>query len=653
MNERILVVDDEKAIADLVGIYLTKEGFDVQIAYSGADAAKAILEQEFDLALLDVMLPDIDGFELLRTIRSSHTYPVIMLTARDAQQDKIGGLSLGADDYVVKPFRPLELIARVHAQLRRYTSYGSRAQAAESLTIQLDGLEINRDARSVTVDGSPVRLTPTEYSILLYLVEHRGSVVAVEDLFRAVWNEDFMPGSNNTVMVHIRHLREKIGDDAQKPRFIKKRLGRRLHNRITLFACEDLDMTKDDRQAFEVPDRLFEYVRSVVDNRALATVLLFLLSLLLIGIDNIVGILAVLLVGFLLIDRFEIVCRCVVIGGAAWAMTLAIGAMALGGIEGPVLFDVGFVFNMLGFVLALAVCVLFLCGRALYYQGYEQGEQHADCVLAVRIQDRLIDHPDTWDNIDGDFLEVEGALNRVRDRERKVQQALRDESHRKDDLVTYLAHDLRTPLASVVGYLSLLQEAPELPVEQRAHFTGVALDKAHRLDALIEEFFDITRFDFHDIVLTRGYVDLGLLLAQVADEFYPILNEQHKEAQVDIREDLTVLVDGDKMARVFNNIMKNAVAYSYEGSTITIEARRQDDGGVRVRFINQGDPIPAAKLKVIFEKFYRLDAARATNRGGAGLGLAIAKEIIAAHGGTVACESTPEHTIFTIELPAV
>ena len=154
MNERILVVDDEKAIADLVGIYLTKEGFDVQIAYSGADAAKAILEQEFDLALLDVMLPDIDGFELLRTIRASYTYPVIMLTARDAQQDKVEGLSLGADDYVVKPFRPLELIARVQAQLRRYTSYGSRVQVAESPVIQLDGLEINRDARSVTVDGA-------------------------------------------------------------------------------------------------------------------------------------------------------------------------------------------------------------------------------------------------------------------------------------------------------------------------------------------------------------------------------------------------------------------------------------------------------------------------------------------------------------------
>lgn len=411
-------------------------------------------------------------------------------------------------------------------------------------------------------------------------------------------------------------------------------------------------MTKDDRRAFEVPDRLFEYVRAVVDNRALATVLLFLLSLLLIGIDNIVGILAVLLIGFLLIDRFEIVRRCVVIGGAAWTIALAIGSMALGGIGEPVFFDAGFVFNMLGFVLALAVCVLFFCGRALYYQGYEQGELHADRVIAARIQDRLIDNPDTWDNIDGDFLEVEGALNRARDCERRVQQALRDESHRKDDLVTYLAHDLRTPLASVVGYLSLLQEAPDLPLEQRTRFTGVALDKAHRLDALIEEFFDITRFDFHDIVLTRSYVDLGLLLAQVADEFYPILNEQHKETQVDICEDLTVLVDGDKMARVFNNIMKNAVAYSYEGSMITIEARRLGNGGVRVRFINRGDPIPEPKLKVIFEKFYRLDAARATNRGGAGLGLAIAKEIVCAHGGTIACKSTPEHTVFTIELPA-
>ena len=220
--KKILVLEDEENIRSFVVINLKRAGYETVEAGTGEEALAQLKQNPgIRVALLDIMLPDIDGFELLRTIRAGHTYPVIMLTARDAQQDKIEGLSLGADDYVVKPFRPLELIARVHAQLRRYTSYGSRAQAVESPTIQLDGLEINRDARSVAVDGAPVRLTPIEYSILLYLVEHRGSVVAVGDLFRAVWNEDFMPGSNNTVMVHIRHLREKIGDDAQKPRFIK------------------------------------------------------------------------------------------------------------------------------------------------------------------------------------------------------------------------------------------------------------------------------------------------------------------------------------------------------------------------------------------------------------------------------------------------
>ena len=224
MDTRILVVDDEKAITDLVGIYLRNEGYSVTLSYTGADAAREILAQEFDLAVLDIMLPDIDGFELLRTIRAEHTYPVIMLTARDSQSDKIEGLSLGAADYVVKPFRPLELVARVKAQLRRYTSYGSRSEAGEpedGPIISFNGLEINRDARAVTVDERPVRCTPLEYAILLYLAEHRGHVVPVEELFRAVWDEEFMAGSNNTVMVHIRHLREKIGDDAQNPRFIK------------------------------------------------------------------------------------------------------------------------------------------------------------------------------------------------------------------------------------------------------------------------------------------------------------------------------------------------------------------------------------------------------------------------------------------------
>ncbi|QWT17358.1 response regulator transcription factor [Collinsella sp. zg1085] len=222
MGIHILVVDDERTITDLVGIYLKNEGFEVTLAYNGADAVKAILSQNFDLAVLDIMLPDIDGFELLRTIRADYTYPVIMLTARDAQQDKIEGLSLGADDYVVKPFRPLELVARVKAQLRRCLTYSSRDEREKDTSIiSIDGLLINRNAHTVSVDERLVRLTPLEYSILLYLAEHRGHVVPVEELFSSVWNEEFMQGSNNTVMVHIRHLREKIGDSASSPRFIR------------------------------------------------------------------------------------------------------------------------------------------------------------------------------------------------------------------------------------------------------------------------------------------------------------------------------------------------------------------------------------------------------------------------------------------------
>ena len=431
-------------------------------------------------------------------------------------------------------------------------------------------------------------------------------------------------------------------------------------------------------------DDAFDRFRTVTDNRVVATIVLVVLLLALVGPQSPLLFAIILVAGFIVIDHFLMARRAVILGGSAWALMIFLGDF-LEGRVGSFVVSMGAAFAVLGFVLAVVVCGVYFSGRALYRAGYRSGQAQADRVIARHIQDRLIDHPDDWSALDGDFLEVEGALNCVRDREHQAEEALRDESRRKDDLVTYLAHDLKTPLASVVGYLSLLEEAPDLPEQQRTRFLGVALEKAHRLDALIEEFFDITRFDFHDIVLTRGYADLGLMLAQVADEFYPALAEQNKSVEVYAPQSITLLVDGDKMARVFNNVMKNAIAYSYEGSTIHIRATREEDvvviqfenqgdpipaaklnvifekfyrldaareeGWVAIRFQNEGDPIPAAKLNVIFEKFYRLDASRATNRGGAGLGLAIAKEIVTAHGGTISCASTPEHTVFTIVLP--
>lgn len=249
------------------------------------------------------------------------------------------------------------------------------------------------------------------------------------------------------------------------------------------------------------------------------------------------------------------------------------------------------------------------------------------------------------------YFEIETQLNKVKSVSQKHQQLMQMEMQRKNDLITYLAHDLKTPLASVIGYLSLLNEAPDLPIEQKSKYTGIALEKAFRLEELINEFFEITRFNLHSIVLNKGKIKLAFMLKQLAEEFYPMLTPQGKRVAIHVLDDLILVGDADKLARVFNNILKNAIAYSYENSFIDITADQQG-GKVIIAFTNQGDPIPAQKLDTIFEKFYRLDSARSTTTGGTGLGLAIAHEIIMAHNGTITVASNPEHTTFTVNLPS-
>ena len=217
----ILIVDDEKEIADLVAVYLLGEGYRVDTCYSGPEALARVRARGYDLALLDVMLPEVDGFALCRAIRAQYTYPVIMLTARAEDMDKINGLAIGADDYITKPFNPLEVVARVKAQLRRSTSYNRELAApAPPDRYEYKGLAICRSTHEVTLYGAPVRLTPTEFDILWQLFEHNGSVVSCEELFEGVWGEKGWDCSN-TVMVHIRRLREKLGEAPRKPRFIQ------------------------------------------------------------------------------------------------------------------------------------------------------------------------------------------------------------------------------------------------------------------------------------------------------------------------------------------------------------------------------------------------------------------------------------------------
>lgn len=221
MSMNIMVVDDEQSIADLIEVYLKNEGFTIYKFYNGEDALRCVESQQLGLAILDVMLPDIDGFTLCQKIREKHNFPVIMLTAKEEEIDKITGLTLGADDYITKPFRPLELVARVKAQLRRFTKYNSSEPNQEEHLIAFSGLVLDMDTHECTLNEKKLSLTPTEFSILWVLCSNRGRVVSSEELFREVWGDKYFTNSNNTVMVHIRHLREKMQDSAEHPKYIK------------------------------------------------------------------------------------------------------------------------------------------------------------------------------------------------------------------------------------------------------------------------------------------------------------------------------------------------------------------------------------------------------------------------------------------------
>ena len=208
MSEQILIVDDEKEIADLIEVYLKNDGYTVHKFYNGLDALECIETQKMDLAILDVMLPDIDGFRICQKIREQYFYPIIILTAKVEDTDKIMGLTIGADDYITKPFNPLEVVARVKTQLRRYVRYNNAANTKE------------KAAPIAEHDGKEVTLTPIEFSILWYFCENRGKVISSEELFENIWGEKFLD-NNNTVMAHIGRLREKLNEPAKKPKFIK------------------------------------------------------------------------------------------------------------------------------------------------------------------------------------------------------------------------------------------------------------------------------------------------------------------------------------------------------------------------------------------------------------------------------------------------
>ncbi len=295
----------------------------------------------------------------------------------------------------------------------------------------------------------------------------------------------------------------------------------------------------------------------------------------------------------------------------------------------------------------LTICIMVLMLIAFYLALGRLTRWLEDIRLATG---RLVEEQDGPVTLPRELAPIQDDLNAIRiqlaARERSAQEA----EQRKRDLVAFLAHDLKTPLTSVVGYLTLLHDDPGLDPERRAKFTGIALDKALRLEELLGEFFDISKMDLDSASGEKVPIQLSMLLEQLADEFYPLFAEKELTCTPDIRPHLVVRGDPDKLARVFDNVLRNAVSYSVPGGKVDVAAKAVGSRA-EITIQDEGLEIPEGELANIFEKFYRLDAARSTRTGGAGLGLAIAKEIVELHGGSIRCESNGRLTSFVISLP--
>ena len=271
----------------------------------------------------------------------------------------------------------------------------------------------------------------------------------------------------------------------------------------------------------------------------------------------------------------------------------------------------------------------------------------------------IVESSNNWFTKDTDYItlpdelsDLEKKLNYLKRESLTNEKLARENEQKKDELIVYLAHDIKTPLTSMIGYLSILNEMDDMPKKQQEKYIKIALDKSYRLEELINELFDVARFNSEKIILEKEKLNLNLMLAQIIDDFYPTLSELNKKIELNNEQQIMLVADPDKLGRVFNNLIKNAINYSAENSNIRINVRK-NEYNIIVDIINEGRQIPKEKLDQIFEKFYILDSSRISKTGGSGLGLAIAKDIIQLQGGQIKAISSEKETLFRVELPLV
>lgn len=302
-----------------------------------------------------------------------------------------------------------------------------------------------------------------------------------------------------------------------------------------------------------------------------------------------------------------------------------------------------FIFIIFGITLIIVLSLLYKLLNKIFSYVFAVSES----------ADKLFDKNVEYINLPPEMVEVEKKLNHFKTEAIKNERLARENEQKKDELIVYLAHDIKTPLTSMIGYLSLLSEIKDMPQEQRNRYIDIALDKSYRLEDLINELFDVARFNSEKIVLEKEEINLNLMLEQIADDFYPTLKEMNKKINFTSDEKTILYADPDKLSRVFNNLIKNAVNYSKENTDIDISILNKENQAT-VKITNKGKQIPKEKLDKIFEKFYRLDSSRTSKTGGgSGLGLAIAKKIVELHGGRIYAESDMKETTFSVILPII
>lgn len=301
-----------------------------------------------------------------------------------------------------------------------------------------------------------------------------------------------------------------------------------------------------------------------------------------------------------------------------------------------------FIFIIFGITLIIVLSLLYKLLNKIFSYVFAVSES----------ADKLFDKNVEYINLPPEMVEVEKKLNHFKTEAIKNERLARENEQKKDELIVYLAHDIKTPLTSMIGCLSLLSEIKDMPQEQRNRYIDIALDKSYRLEDLINELFDVARFNSEKIVLEKEEINLNLMLEQIADDFYPTLKEMNKKINFTSDEKTILYADPDKLSRVFNNLIKNAVNYSKENTDIDISILNKENQAT-VKITNKGKQIPKEKLDKIFEKFYRLDSSRTSKTGGSGLGLAIAKEIVELHGGRIYAESDMKETTFSVILPII